>query len=78
MIEIHLEEWREDMGPAFYKLEGDILFHAPNFVFNPNYTLVKEDKDKYTLPQDGWYWFDTETAARQHFALPPIPEPKKL
>lgn len=43
---------------GFYKeLEGE-WYHAPNFVYSPTYTLVKELKDTYTYPMDGWVWYD--------------------
>jgi hypothetical protein len=46
---------------GFYKLNeiSEWLF-APNFVYAPTYTLLKEDKDTYTYPVDGWTWYDTE------------------
>ena len=44
---------------SFYKREDEELLVAPNFVYAPGYTLKAEDKDTYTYPQDGWYWFDT-------------------
>ena len=44
---------------SFYKREGEELLVAPNFVYAPGYTLKAEDKDTYTYPQDGWYWFNT-------------------
>ena len=56
---------------GFYKLDGDLLF-GPNFVLNANYELRRENKDSYTYPIDGWYWFDSEEAARAFFGLPPI------
>ena len=78
MIDINLTEWREDLGPGFYRVDQDGIFHhAPNFVLAPDYELRKEQKDQYQLPISGWNWFDTETAARQAFALPSIPEPKE-
>jgi len=44
---------------GFYKLNeiGEWEF-APNFVYAPTYTLLKEDKDTYTYPVDGWTWYD--------------------
>lgn len=43
---------------GFYKKDGDIIFYAPNFVYAPTYTLLKQSKDQYLYPQDGWIWFD--------------------
>jgi len=36
---------------------------------NANYELRKETKDDYTYPVDGWYWFDSEGVARDHFGI---------
>ena len=50
---------------GFYKLDidGVTVLHGPNFVLHANYSLYKEQKDTYTYPVDGWYWFDTEEEA---------------
>lgn len=34
--------------------------YAPNFVYAPDYTLVKELKDTYEYPIDGWAWYDEQ------------------
>jgi hypothetical protein len=46
---------------GFYKQneEGEWMY-APNFVYAPDYTLLKEDKDTYTYPVDGWTWYDEQ------------------
>ena len=54
---------------GFYKLDG-ILCYGPNFVINAQYELRKEQKDTYSYPVDGWYWFADENAARSFFGLP--------
>jgi hypothetical protein len=44
---------------GFYKLnEINEWEFAPNFVYAPTYTLLREDKDTYTYPVDGWTWYD--------------------
>lgn len=43
---------------GFYKLEDDNWLYAPNFVYGPNYTLLRENKDSYTYPVEGWEWYD--------------------
>lgn len=63
---------------GFYKLDTDAeehsFFYAPNFVYGPNgFQLLRENKDQYTYPVDGWYWFDTEQQARQFWNIP-LPE----
>lgn len=54
---------------GFYKLDGELLY-GPNFVLNANYELRKETHEEHTYPVDGWYWFDSEAAAREFFGLP--------
>lgn len=74
MINIIEEEYREALGAGFYKIDQDGIFHyAPNFVKAPDYELYKEDKDSYTYPTNGWYWFEDEVIARQFFNLPELP-----
>jgi hypothetical protein len=60
---------------GFYKNDGGEVLHGPNFVWGPygSYHLVKEDKDTYTYPIDGWYWFDSMEEAYTFFGLE-IPE----
>lgn len=44
---------------GFYKRDGDLLY-APNFVYGPNnFELIREFKDSYQYPRDGWWWFDS-------------------
>lgn len=53
---------------GFYKLDpGSILLYGPNFVINANYALYCNQHETYTYPVDGWYWFDSETEAREFF-----------
>jgi hypothetical protein len=43
---------------GFYKLDDGNWQHAPNFVYAPTYELIKEHKDSYEYPVDGWTWYD--------------------
>ena len=53
-----------DKGAGFYSLDGEGgLFFAPNAVYHKDYSLVKEEKDNYTYPVNGWTWFETEEEA---------------
>jgi hypothetical protein len=61
-----------DRGPGFYKLDNEDLLHGPNYVLSGGYNLYAENKDDYTYPVGGWYWFDTEGAARVFFGLPEL------
>ena len=54
---------------AFYKEDNGSLLVGENFVYSPIVTLKVEDKDNFTYPQDGWYWFDTEDEAYGFFGL---------
>jgi hypothetical protein len=56
---------------GFYKLDGTLLY-GPNFVLGPygTYELRKETYATHTYPVDGWYWFDTETDAKDFFGIP--------
>jgi hypothetical protein len=55
---------------GFYKYdENRNLFYAPNFVECSAYKLEVEQKESYTLPIDGWYYFDTETQAKDFFGI---------
>ena len=58
-------------GPGFYKFD-DILLYGPNSVAGPDLHLIKEEKDLYTYPVEGWYWFNSENEARDFFGLPAI------
>ena len=44
---------------GFYKQAIDgAWMHAPNFVYGFNFELLKENKDTYIYPVDGWTWYD--------------------
>ena len=55
---------------GFYKKDNDSLLYAPNWVHSKEYTLTRNDKDKYTYPVDGWTWFDNATDAYTANDLP--------
>ena len=46
--------------PGFYKQTEDGWYYAPNAVYNADYSLLKEQKETYTFPIDGWDWYDAE------------------
>lgn len=54
---------------GFYKNDNGSLLVGETFVYSPRVTLKAEDKDNFTYPQDGWYWFDTEDEAYSFFGL---------
>jgi hypothetical protein len=44
---------------GFYKqAEDGAWMYAPNFVYGLNFELLKENKDTYIYPVDGWTWYD--------------------
>ena len=58
-----------NMNPGFYKLDNNQLLYGPNGIYAPTFTLLKENKDEYSYPTDGWYWFDDEDGAYAFFQL---------
>jgi hypothetical protein len=58
--------------PGFYKNEEHALelLYAPNFVYAGSFNLLKEEKDTYTYPTGGWYWFDSIEEAYAFWKLP--------
>jgi len=63
---------------GFYRVDtaSGIVVCGPHYVYGPydSYTLLKEQKDTYTYPIDGWYWFDTEEQAYNFFGIEWYPE----
>jgi hypothetical protein len=62
---------------GFYKVDlSGVVMCALNFVHGPynDYKLSRNEKDTYTYPIDGWYWFDTEQAAYESFGIEWYPE----
>lgn len=59
----------EDSSGFFKKLNNEIV-RAENFVYSPTAELLREQKDSYQYPVDGWYWFDSFDQAVQFFATP--------
>ena len=46
--------------PGFYKETEEGWYYAPNGVYSTDYSLVKDKKDTYPYPVDGWRWYDDE------------------
>ncbi len=57
------------MELGFYKNDNGTLSYAPNFVQGPGIDLVKEDKDTYEYPVQGWWWFSTRQDAITYFGI---------
>lgn len=56
----------------FYKMIDEKNYIFGSEVLSAEYQLLTEDKDTYTYPIDGWYWFNSEEEAREFFNLPPL------
>lgn len=61
---------------GFFKLEGGMVIHGPNFVHAPTFSLLRSERNTYTYPVDGWYWFDSMEEAYTAFGVP-LPEPEE-
>lgn len=59
---------------AFYKVETDYLLKAESDLFGPGWNLFTVDKDIYTYPVEGWWWFDTDKEAEEFFGMS-LPQP---
>lgn len=61
------------MESGFYKYnEANGMLFGPNSIINATYELFRDEKDTYTYPVDGWYWFDTEEEAYSFFGVPSV------
>lgn len=54
---------------SFYKLDGEAILVAPNFVCSPTFSLLATRKDTYEFPVDGWHWFDSDSEAESFFGV---------
>jgi hypothetical protein len=55
---------------SFFTYQDNILQEAPNFIIFPDgVELWAVNKDNYTYPVNGWYWFDTEAEAKTFYGL---------
>lgn len=65
---------------GFYKNDNGTLLYAGSAVIGVQILLVRELKDTYEYPIDGWTWFESEDAARTAYDLPaPLPpEPPQI
>jgi len=55
----------------FYKLDESNVVLEGNTIHSPIATLISEDKDKYTYPIDGWFWFENMEMADTYFKANP-------
>jgi hypothetical protein len=55
---------------GFYKNDnGDLLYGTTIYGPYEQYLLLREEKDNYTYPIDGWVWFNSEKEAKTFFLL---------
>ena len=45
----------------------DAMLRAGKFVYGPGFTLLRDLKDTYTYPVNGWIWFDSAEEAAASF-----------
>lgn len=57
------------MSQGFYKYSDGQFYHGPNFVSNSSFEILKENKDDYIYPVEGWYWFDSREEALFFFGI---------
>ena len=53
---------------GFYKFDG-FLIGPVNHIYNANYEFHIENLNQYTLPHDGWYYFENEEDAKNFFGI---------
>lgn len=51
------------MEKGFYKILDGQLLYTPNYIEGNGFLLLKEEKDKYEYPIDGWFWIENEEEA---------------
>lgn len=59
---------------GFYKNDNGQLLNAPNKVENKEFSIIKENRNEYNYPVNGWHWFDSEEEARQILEIPIVKE----
>ena len=61
---------------GFYYNDNGYIICALNYVYGPydQFKLVRAEKDTYTYPIGGWYWFDSEEQAYNFFDVPWSPD----
>lgn len=57
------------MTEGFYKYMDEQLLYGPNYVEGNGFLLLRQEKDQYAYPVDGWYWFESEEDAKVFFDL---------
>lgn len=64
---------------GFYRIVDDQtsqMAMGPNYVLGPydTFQLYRAQKDTYTYPVEGWYWFNSEEEACTFLSIPYPPE----
>ena len=62
---------------GFYKKDQDEILYAAVFVQGPDVLLVRQERENYTYPVDGWNWFDSQEEAYSAYGLP-LPEDQSV
>ena len=53
--------------PGFYRKVDDAIECSISDLFGPGWDLLISEKDQYTYPAHGWYWFDSKEEAENFF-----------
>lgn len=57
---------------GFYKYDNEVLIGPANNVYNSAYELRTTNLEEYSLPVDGWHYFESEDAAKEFFGIEDI------
>lgn len=53
---------------AFYKEDNKKILKANNIV-GPGFQLFEINKNEFSYPHEGWYWFETDEEAEDFFGI---------
>ena len=56
---------------GFYKNDSGTLLYAPLFVQASGFLLLRQDREEYTYPTEGWQWFDSKGEAIDAYGIIP-------
>ena len=54
---------------GFYKLDNGQVLFVEKYIISAEYQLSIEEKDLYTYPIYGWYWFNSKEEAYSFFNI---------
>lgn len=54
---------------GFYSYDGKNLIYGHSYVVGPGFLLLRESRDTYEYPVNGWYWFWSQEEATAFWNL---------